>query len=205
MIHTIAKSEFAQTRREPLLDYDAYNDEIEDISRRVPNAQKKLNDPEWLAGKDEAALVRLTEARCDHALDLLTINYSAGANISELADFFPCIVDYFDEHALYTQAFNGTDEGARINTPVIHLQDVEFQIANRLLCFSVVLGHAKLIPRIMLLGLGSGGNHDCFECRRPIVPGPAILPTRPRRTSQERDGSKCDSRVSYGKRFSGAA
>jgi len=151
MIHILAKSEFKQSRREPLLDYDAYNDEAEDIARRIPNAQKKLNDAEWLSSKDEAALVRLTQARCDYALDLLTISYSAGANIVELEKFFPYIVDYFDEYALYTQAFNRTDEGARINSPAVHLQDVEFQIANRLLCFSLLLGQTKLIPRIMAI------------------------------------------------------
>jgi hypothetical protein len=151
MIHILTKSEFKQAKRELLLDYGAYNDEAEDISRRIPNAQKKLSDPEWLAGKDEAALARLTQGRCDYAIDLLTISYSAGANIVELREFFPYIVDYFEEYALYIQAFNRTDEGARINSPVIHLQDVEFQIANRLLCFSVLLGHTKLIPRIMAI------------------------------------------------------
>ena len=151
MISILAKSEFKQARREPLLDYAAYSDEAEDIARRIPNAQKKLSDPEWLSGRDEAALVRLTEARCDYAIDLLTLSYSAGANIKELQDFFPHLVDYFDECALYIQAFNRTDEGTRLNSPVIYLQDVEFQIANRLLCFSVLLGHTKLIPRIMAI------------------------------------------------------
>ncbi|MCS0630466.1 PoNi-like cognate immunity protein [Telluria mixta] len=149
MIHIVAKSEFAKAKREPLLDYAKYSDEAEDISRRVPNAQKKLNDPDWLSGKDEAALVRLTEGRCDYAIDLLTLSYSAGAHITELQGFFPHVVEYFEEFALYIQAFNRTYEGMRLNSPVIHLQDVEFQIANRLLCFSVLLGHTKLIPRIM--------------------------------------------------------
>lgn len=151
MIHTVAKSKFAQTKREPLLDYGAYIEIAEDISMRIPNAQKKLNDATWLSDKDEAALMRLTQARCDYALDLLVISYSAGANILELQDFFPRIVDYFEEYALYVQAFNRTDEGARISSPIIHLQDVEFQIANCLLCFSVLLGQTKLIPRIMTI------------------------------------------------------
>lgn len=151
MIPILAKSEFKHAKREPLLDYAAYSDEAEDISRRIPNAQRKLNDPDWLSGKDEAALVRLTEGRCDYAIDLLTLSYSAGAHIPELQQFFPYIVDYFEEFALYTEAFNRTDEGTRLNSPVIHLQDVEFQIANRLLCFSVLLGHTKLIPRIMAI------------------------------------------------------
>lgn len=151
MIPILAKSEFKHAKREPLLDYAAYSDEAEDISRRIPNAQKKLSDPDWLSGKDEAALVRLTEGRCDYAIDLLTLSYSAGAPITELQGFFPHVVEYFEEFALYIQAFNRTAEGMRLNSPVIHLQDVEFQIANRLLCFSVLLGHTKLIPRIMAI------------------------------------------------------
>lgn len=160
MIHILAKSEFKQAKREPLLDYAIYNDEAEDISRRIPNAQKKLSAPEWLAGKDEAALVRLTQGRCDYAINLLTLSYSGGADIVELQGFFPYIVDWFDEYALYTQAFNRTDEGAKVNSPVLHLQDVEFEIANRLLCFSILLGHAKLIPRIMAILDYNNPVHD---------------------------------------------
>lgn len=151
MIHILTQSEFEQLKREPLLDYAAYNNEATDIARRIPNAQKKLSDAEWLSGRDETALVRLTQARCDYAIDLLSISYSAGVAIAELRDFFPCVVAYFDEYAMYTQAFNRTAEGARINAPVIYLQDTEFQIANRLLCFAILLGHTRLIPRIMAL------------------------------------------------------
>jgi hypothetical protein len=151
MIHILTESEFKQAKREPLLDYAGYSDEAADISRRIPNAQKKLSDPEWLSGRDVAALVRLTGARSDYAIDLLTLSYSAGVHILELQGFFPHVVEYFEEFALYIQAFNRTDEGTRLNSPVIHLQDVEFQIANRLLCFSVLLGHTKLIPRIMAI------------------------------------------------------
>jgi hypothetical protein len=151
MIHILAQTEFRQLKREPLLDYAAYNDEATDIARRIPNAGKKLSDAVWLSGRDEAALVRLTQARCNYAIDLLSISYSAGVAIAELRDFFPSVVAYFDEYALYTRAFNRTAEGARINSPVIYLQDTEFQIANRLLCFSILLEHTRLIPRIMAL------------------------------------------------------
>ena len=151
MIPILAQPDFEHLKREPLLVYAAYEDEATDIARRIPNAQKKLSDAQWLSGRDEAALVRLTHARCDYAIDLLSISYSAGAAIAELRDVFPHVVAYFEEYALYTQAFNRTAEGARINAPVIYLQDTDFQVANRLLCFAILLGHTGLIPRIMAL------------------------------------------------------
>lgn len=149
MIHVIKKSGFKDLKRDPLLDFAIYGDEADDLSRRIPNAQKKLGDPDWLEGKDAATLQRLTQSRCDYAIDLLTLSYSAGSDIDELRDFFPCVVDYFEECVLYTEAFNQTGEGSKIGSPVIHLRDVEFQIANRLLCFAISLGHTRLIPRIM--------------------------------------------------------
>jgi hypothetical protein len=149
MIHIVKESEFKNLKRDPLLDFAIYSDEADDLSRRIPNAQKKLSDPDWLAGKDEATLQRLTQGCCDYSIDLVTLSYSAGADIGELRDFFPHIVDYFEECVLYTEAFNRTSEGSKIASPVIHLRDVEFQIANRLLCFAILLGHTTLVPRIM--------------------------------------------------------
>lgn len=89
MIQMVKKSEFKDLKRDPLLDFSIYSDEADDLSRRIPNAQKKLSAPDWLAGKDEATLQRLTQGRCDYAIDLVTLSYSAGADIGELEDFFP--------------------------------------------------------------------------------------------------------------------
>lgn len=61
------------------------------------------------------------------------------------------MLDYFEEYALYSEAFNSTPEGIRNPGPHIAICDVEFERANRLLCFAILLGNQRTIPNIMVL------------------------------------------------------
>ena len=149
----IPEAEFERRKRDQLLDYQAYRTRAEDLIRRIPNAAKKLGDPEWLSGRgqDEGALLRLTHARTQYALDLLSLGYSAGHDIDALRAFFPALLGYVEEYARHSEAFNQTDEGLRTQGPHIAIQDVEFTDANRLLCFAILLGWQETIPRIMAI------------------------------------------------------
>lgn len=151
MISLIPKAEFAMRKRDPMLDYQAYQTEAEDLLKRLPNAAKKLSDPSWLDGRDEAALLRLTYARAGYALDLISLSYSAGTGVESLRAFYPALLSYFEEYALYSEAFNRTPEGLRTQGPHIALGDVEFVDANRLLCFAILLGWQEYVPRIMAI------------------------------------------------------
>jgi hypothetical protein len=149
----IPEAEFERRKRDQLLDYQAYRTRAENLIRRIPNAAKKLGDPEWLSGRgqDEGALLRLTHARTQYALDLLSLGYSAGHDIDALRAFFPALLDYVEEYAHHSEAFNQTDEGLRTQGPHIAIQDVEFTDANRLLCFAILLEWQETIPRIMAI------------------------------------------------------
>lgn len=151
MITLIPKTEFTTRKRDPLLDYRAYETEAEDLIRRLPNAAKKLSDPTWLSGRDEAALVRLTYARAEYALDLMSLSYSAGTDVATLRAFFPALLAYFEEYALYSEALNRTPEGLSTQGAHIALRDLAFQKANRLLCFAILLGWQEFVPRIMAI------------------------------------------------------
>jgi hypothetical protein len=151
MISLIPKSEFASRKRDRMLDYQSYEPEAEDLIKRVPNAEKKLRDPKWLAGKDEAALLRLTQARTEYALNLLTLSYTAGEDLQALRDFYPAVLDYFEEYALYSEAFNRTPEGLRNPGAHFAMADVDFDRINRLLSFALLLGWQQFVPRVMAL------------------------------------------------------
>ena len=151
MITLLPEAPFTARKRDRLLDYQAYYDEAEDLIRRLPNAAKKLGDPVWLDGRDEAALVRLTYARADYAIDLLSLSYSAGTEVKLLREFFPALLAYFEEYALYSEAFNRTPEGLITQRSHIALRDLAFQEANRLLSFAILLGWPEYVPQIMAI------------------------------------------------------
>jgi hypothetical protein len=151
MISLIPKSEFVSCKRDRKLDYQSYESQAEDLINRIPNAEKKLGDPKWRHGKDEAALLRLTQARTEYALNLLTLSYTAGADLQTLRDFYPAVLDYFQEYALYSEAFNRMPEGLRNPGAHFAMADVDFDRINRLLCFALLLGWQQFVPRIMAL------------------------------------------------------
>ena len=134
MITLLPEAPFAARKRDRLLDYQAYKTEAEDLIRRIPNAAKKLSDPIWLDGRDEAALVRLTYARAEYAIDLLSLSYSAGTDVKLLREFLPALLA-----GLITQGSH------------IALRDLAFQEANRLLSFAILLGWPEYVPRIMAI------------------------------------------------------
>jgi hypothetical protein len=151
MLELISEAEFAAVRRDPLLGYREYQTEALDLIARIPRAGMKLGDPAWRAGRDEAALMRLTYARALYALDLLGLSYSAGMPVAALRDFYPALLGYSEEYALYSESFNATPRGARWPGAHLPLGDAGFNRANRLLCFAILLGWQHDIPRVMAI------------------------------------------------------
>jgi hypothetical protein len=143
----ISQVSFATIKREKLLNYNTYAAEAEDLISRIPKAEKRLSDPAWLADKDTATLVRMTAARAGYALNLIALQYSAGAPLAELRTLFVAVVDYFEIYAKYDAAYNA-QQGEGYKSPHIALGDSEFNDANRLVCFAILLGLESLLGRI---------------------------------------------------------
>lgn len=147
----IPENKFFSLRRDLLLNYEVYYAQAQDFQQRIPRAASKLADPAWLKGRDDATLLRLTEARAEYALDLLSLSYSAGVDIDTLAAFYPDVLRFFEEFARYSIAYNASrGEGAR-PTPHLFLADVDFERAIRLLCFAILLGWQDEVPRVMAI------------------------------------------------------
>lgn len=75
-----------------------------------------------------------------YAPDLLALSYSAGTPVAALRDFYPALLGYYEEYALYSEAYNATLQGARRPGAHLPLGDAGFNRANRLLCFAILLG-----------------------------------------------------------------
>ena len=151
MIPLLSKEDFTRLRREPLLDYDIYRAEAEDFLQRIPKAATRLADPEWLHDREPDVVPRMVEARAEYALDLLTLSYSAGVDIAILAAFMPDLLRYFEEFAHHAGAYQATQTGYVRTTPHLFLADTDFDRANRLLCFTMLLGGREDVPRVMAI------------------------------------------------------
>lgn len=174
---------FATVKREKLLNYNTYAAEADDLIARIPKAESRLNDATWLADKDAATLMRMTSARAGYALNLLTLQYSAGAPIIELRALFVSTVEYFEAYAKYNALYN-EQQGATYRSPHITLGDAEYYDANRLVSFAILLGHENMLARIAaildfdcpiadgmlerLLGAYLPGRSNPVECTRHL-------------------------------------
>ena len=147
-ISILSQPDFAATKREKLLDYSAYIAKADDLLMRIPRAKKRLSDPEWLADKDVGTLMLMTWGRAGYAIDLLTLQYSAGAPIEELRSSFIATLEYFEEYAKFSEQHNVEQED---QMPHIPLGDSEFENANRLVCFAILLGLQSMLGRIAAL------------------------------------------------------
>jgi len=143
----LSQASFAEVKREKLLDYKTYATESNDLISRIPKAEQRLNDAAWLEGKDAATLMRMTGARAEYALNLLTLQYSAGAPLVDLRTLFAAVVDYFEIYAKFGAKYN-EEQGPAYKSPHITLGDSEFYDANRLVCFAILLGLETTLGRI---------------------------------------------------------
>lgn len=149
IIQQVSESDFIAKRRDSVIDYQDYAAKAQNLIKRIPNAARNLTDPEWLRDADTGMLLSMTAARGECALDLISLSYSAGADMGSLRAFFPDVLDYYEEYALYSEAYNASPEGMHNPGPHIAIADVEFTRASRLLCFAILLGWQSFVPRIM--------------------------------------------------------
>jgi hypothetical protein len=73
------QSSFDTIKRDRLLNYATYSSEADHLMVRIPRAEQRLSDAEWLADKDTGQLMMLTWVRAGYAIDLIALQYSAGA------------------------------------------------------------------------------------------------------------------------------
>ncbi|WP_293935889.1 PoNe immunity protein domain-containing protein [Iodobacter sp.] len=147
-MQTYTADELVNIKREPLLDYvDHYDFVISGALRGYERVGRGIalngNNPDF---PKDAAMVA-TQQRAWDALNHLCIAYSAGNPLDELKDFYPTVLEYWEIYAKYDRLFDDSPEAGGRRVPHLDLYDFDYWQALRLVCFGLLLGHSKLIPR----------------------------------------------------------
>jgi hypothetical protein len=131
-----------------LLDFEKdYNYVVQSALRNYKAAED--NKSIWTAeGYSKSASMMATQGRAWKVLEDLLISYSAGNPLEELREFFPTVLEYWEEFAKYDKAFDDSPEAMGRRVPHIELVDTEFIFANQLLCMCLLLGYSALLPRL---------------------------------------------------------
>jgi hypothetical protein len=155
----IPSPSFAATKREKLLNHHAYAAVADDLIMRIRRSTTRLKDPAWLADKDTESLMLMTWGRAGYAIDLIALQYSAGARIEDLRALFVATLGYFEEYAKFSVRHNA-DQGPGHQAPHIPLGDAEFDKANRLVCLAILLGLERTLGRVSALIDYNCSMHD---------------------------------------------
>ena len=158
-----SSADFAAGVRSKLLAYDRYHEEASDLEIRIPRISRKLTDAAWCSEHTLGEIQSAASSRAEYGLNLLTSNYSAGANTASLAQDFPKVVEYWEEFAERDRTFQQSPHhhGAII-AHASFLGDYGYFDALRLVCFAYLLGHTNLIPRIKAILDYGNPTRDCL-------------------------------------------
>lgn len=151
MLKILNEKEFKKNKREPLMDYSTYAEEAEDLSIRVPRIGQRLSDKQWMSDKNFSDVMSMTYSRAVHSIDLLTVSYSAGVEIDELRDFYPAVLQFWEEYSHAATKFDQSPEYEGVEIAHFALQGDDFEMVNRMTCFGILLGWTELLPRLALL------------------------------------------------------
>ncbi|MGW8389689.1 PoNe immunity protein domain-containing protein [Pseudoduganella sp. HUAS MS19] len=146
MIRVLTPNEFQDQRREKLIGYDFYCERASDLASMIPRAQQNLADPEWIAAKTEGRVMLAASGCADLSVDLLTLSYSAGANLADLRAFYPFVFDTWLVNEKFHLAYRESAAGASSTTATYALIGDDFEIVNRMVCFTILLGWGHLLP-----------------------------------------------------------
>ncbi|MBX3627903.1 MAG: DUF1911 domain-containing protein [Rhizobacter sp.] len=156
-------AEFSAKVRCKLLNFMRYEEEAADLEIRIPRTTKRLADPAWRAEKNVGELQAAAGARAEYALNLATINYSAGASPELIANDYPALVTYWEEFGHLHEAFHKSDihHGAVVPHAALPGGDGYYD-ALRLISFAYLFGHTREVPRVKTLLDYGNVEKDCL-------------------------------------------
>lgn len=161
MLKVLSPDQFKQQRREPQLDYKFYLAEAQDLALRIPRVAQNMANGEWMADKNAASVMRMTNSRALNALNFLTLSYSAGVSIVDLRGFYPLVLEAWELYAKAARAFDESPEYTGSLVAHFALQGEEFEAVNRMVCFGILLGWGDLLPRLVPI----------IDYRNPVMDG----------------------------------
>jgi hypothetical protein len=145
----VASEEIFSAKREPYFRYQTYVPLFKEHLGGIAMVTTDL--PKHLAKARKCGLMTSTRRRLWDTLDWMSMQYSAGAPVEQLAEIWPYALEWAEEYAKFDKAYDDSPEntsGDRI--PHVTIVDEEYWIvALRLVCFGLLTGHAAQMPRVM--------------------------------------------------------
>lgn len=166
------KGEQLASQREPYLTPENYSEEFDLIAGRLYMITTDL--PKHRDQPKVNGLMVSTRRRLWDTLDWLSLQYSAGAGIEQMAKVWPHALAWAEEYADFSHRFNQSpDAHGRIVSHVGLPTEDYWIVALRLVCFGLLTGHAADTPRVMAILDYANDEKDGLLERlvSPFVPG----------------------------------
>lgn len=142
-------SEFNSKKRDPLLDYEVYAFNFDDRVDGFDVVRKSLSKPEaQLVTVDPYRRMVAVKQQAWDVMDHLANCYSAGHSVAELRDIYPAALEYWNSYFERFQIFLNWENNANKDLAAFPLMGTEFEIANQLVCFGILLGWGGLLANV---------------------------------------------------------
>ena len=171
------KREQDARRREPFLKEESYSKEFDSISGGLMSVTVDL--PKYRDQPKVNGLMVSTRRRVWDAMDWLSLQYSAGADVAQIATVWPHALEWAEEYAEFSHRFNQSpDAHGRIVSHVALPTEDYWIVALRLVCFGLLTGYASEMPRVMAILDYANEEKDGLLERLivPFIPGRGTPP-----------------------------
>lgn len=143
----IPEAAFAQ-RREPYLQFAMYRQRFDQHLDGIEMVTTDL--PRYLDRARKGGLMTSTRRRLWSAMDWMSLQYSAGAPVAQLAEVWPHALEWAEEYGRFHEAYHRSPEAKGHVTPHVALVSEEYWYAAlRPVCLGILTGHAHDMPRMM--------------------------------------------------------
>lgn len=134
--------------REPLLQSENYISEFSSLIDGIYMITTEL--PQYRDQPDSSGLMVSTRRRLWDAMDWLSLQYSAGANVKQIAVVWPHALTWAEEYGAFHESYHRSPKAEGHIVPHAALRTEDYWIvALRLVCFGLLTGHAREMPRVM--------------------------------------------------------
>ena len=141
-------AEQLEKRREPFLNSESYAIELDDIAGRFYTITNDI--PKYLGKSKPGDFAVSTRRRLWDAMNWLSLQYSAGADVVQIAEVWPHALSWAEEYAGFHEQYHQSPEAEGYVVPHAALRTEDYWIlALRLVCFGLLTGHADQMPRVM--------------------------------------------------------
>ncbi|NVI83077.1 hypothetical protein, partial [Janthinobacterium sp. BJB401] len=112
MYKTLTQEEFKISKRELLLNMEIYESNFTGSLRTFDTLNRSFQQPLEILRKIPAVnFMMATRRRAWAGINHLATAYSAGHAISEISEFYPKVLEFWEEYAKYDKAYDATPRG----------------------------------------------------------------------------------------------